>query len=69
MADAGISLDSILQRNRPIGTAPKRSAEKVQPVTIITHSTTEEAIRGALASVEADGEVHGRPQMIRIEAL
>ncbi len=69
MAEAGISLDSILQRNRPIGTAPKRSAEEVQSVTIITHSTTEETVRGALANIEADGGVFGRPQMIRIEAL
>ncbi len=69
MADAGISLDSILQRNRPIGMAPKRSAEEVQSVTIITHSTTEEVVRGALATIEAEGEVFGRPQMIRIEAL
>jgi len=69
MADAGISLDSILQRNRPIGTAPRRSAEQVMPVTIITHSTTEETMRGALARIEADGGVFGRPQMIRIEAL
>ena len=69
MADAGISLNSILQRNRPIGTAPKRSAEEVMPVTIITHSTTEQTVRGALANIEADGGVFGRPQMIRIEAL
>jgi len=69
MADAGISLDSIVQRNRPIGMAPKRSAEAVQPVTIITHSTTEQTVRAALASIEAGGEVFGRPQMIRIEAL
>jgi homoserine dehydrogenase len=69
MADAGISLDSIVQRNRPIGMAPKRSAEEVMPVTIITHSTTEETMRGALANIEADGGVFGRPQMIRIEAL
>ncbi len=69
MAEAGISLDSIVQRNRPIGTAPRRSAEAVQPVTIITHSTTEQAVRGALGAIEAEGEVFGRPQMIRIEAL
>ena len=69
MADAGISLDAILQRNRPIGAAPKRSAEEVQPVTIITHSTTEHAVRGALQKIEAEDEVYGRPQMIRIEAL
>jgi homoserine dehydrogenase len=69
MADANISLDSILQRNRPIGSAPKRSADEVQSVTIITHSTTEATVRGALAAIEAEGEVYGRPQMIRIEAL
>ncbi len=69
MAEAGISLDSILQRNRPIGSAPKRSMEEVQPVTIITHSTTEQAVRGALSAIEAEGEVFGRPRMIRIEVL
>ena len=69
MADAGISLDSILQRNRPIGTAPKRSADELMPVTIITHATTEETVRAALTNIMADGGVFGRPQMIRIEAL
>jgi homoserine dehydrogenase len=69
MAEAGISLDSIVQRNRPIGMAPKRGTDVAQPVTIITHSTTEQSVRSALASVEAGGEVFGRPQMIRIEAL
>jgi homoserine dehydrogenase len=69
MAEAGISLDSIVQRNRPIGTAPKRGTEEAQPVTIITHSTTEQAVRSALAAIEAGGEVFERPQMIRIEAL
>jgi homoserine dehydrogenase len=69
MADASISLDSIVQRNRPIGTAPRQSTEAVQPVTIITHSTTEQAVRAALTSIEAEGEIFGRPQMIRIEAL
>jgi homoserine dehydrogenase len=69
MAEEGISLDSILQRNRPIGSAPRRSAEEVMPVTIITHSTTEETMRRALANILSDGGVFGRPQMIRIEAL
>jgi homoserine dehydrogenase len=69
MAEAGISLDSIVQRNRPIGSAPRQSTDAAQPVTIITHSTTEQTVRGALASIEADGEVFGRAQMIRIEAL
>jgi homoserine dehydrogenase len=69
MAEAGISLDSIVQRNRPIGAAPKHDSDDVQPVTIITHSTTEQAVRSALANIEAEGEVFGRPQMIRIETL
>ena len=69
MADAGISLDSIVQRNRPPRTAPKHEAELLQPVTIITHDTTEQAVRGALQKIEAEGEIFGRPQMIRIEAL
>ncbi len=69
MAQAGISLDSIVQRNRPPGTAPRHENELLQPVTIITHSTTEHAVRGALRIIEADGEIFGRPQMIRIEAL
>jgi homoserine dehydrogenase len=69
MADAGISLDSIVQRNRPIGTAPRQATDVVQPVTIITHSTTEQAVRGALRNIESEGEVFGRPQMIRIETL
>ena len=69
MAEAGISLDSIVQRNRPPGTAPKHLDDQAQPVTIITHSTTEQAVRGALEEIEAEGEVFGRPQLIRIEAL
>jgi homoserine dehydrogenase len=69
MAQAGISLDSIVQRNRPPGTAPRHENDLLQPVTIITHSTTEQAVRGALRIIEADGEIFGRPQMIRIEAL
>jgi homoserine dehydrogenase len=69
MAEKGISLDSIVQRNRPIGAAPKRGTDLVQPVTIITHSTTEHAVRGALQTIESEDEIFGRPQMIRIEDL
>jgi homoserine dehydrogenase len=69
MAEAGISLDSIVQRNRPPGTAPKQGTDVAQPVTIITHSTTEAAVRNALKNIEAEGEIYGRPQLIRIEAL
>jgi homoserine dehydrogenase len=69
MAEAGISLDSIVQRNRPPRSAPRHETDDLQPVTIITHSTTEQAVRGALRNIEAEGEIFGRPQMIRIEAL
>jgi homoserine dehydrogenase len=69
MADAGISLDSIVQRNRPPGTAPRQGSEALQPVTIITHDTTEAAIRGAIKAIEADGAISGPPRLIRIEAL
>jgi homoserine dehydrogenase len=69
MADAGISLDSIVQRNRPFGSAPRHETGLAQPVTIVTHATTEQAVRGALKTIEAEGEIFGKPRMIRIEAL
>ena len=37
------------------------------PVTLITHETTEEAIRAALDAIHKDGNVSETPQMIRIE--
>jgi homoserine dehydrogenase len=69
MADAEISLESIVQRNRPPGANPRHGSELLQPVTIITHATTEAAVRKALRDIEAEGEIFGRPQMIRIEEL
>ena len=39
------------------------------PVILITHETTEEAIRGALDAIDKDGKVSEKPQMIRIEPL
>ena len=43
----------------------------VMPVSviIITHETTEEAMRKALETIVADGKVTERPQLIRIEEL
>ena len=43
--------------------------DEAQSVTIITYETTEEAVRGALQRIEAEGEIYGRPQMIRIETV
>ena len=49
----------------PRGPSPARR----RSVILITHETTEEAIRGALAAIAKDGNVSERPQMIRIEPL
>ena len=64
MAEQDISLDSIRQRSRVRG-APEQ-AQPV-PVTLITHETTEAAVRAALEQIERDGHIVGRAQMIRIE--
>ncbi|MGF1622240.1 MAG: homoserine dehydrogenase [Rhodomicrobiaceae bacterium] len=72
MASEGISLESIVQKQRP---ALPRGSDRISkpgaplPVVIITHETTEAAIRGALDAIEADGHVSETPQMIRIESL
>jgi homoserine dehydrogenase len=72
MGDRGISLESIVQ-HRPVapptpGVAPQPPAKSAD-VIIITHETTEEAMRKALETIEKDGKVTERPQMIRIEEL
>ena len=63
MAEREVSLESIVQRG-PRG-APGAQAN----VVIITHDTTEEAIRRALDAIESDGKVAEKPQMIRIEKM
>ena len=73
MGDRGISLESIVQ-HRPQTLHAPRASSRVQnradqPVIIITHETTEEAMRLALETIEKDGNVTERPQMIRIEEL
>ena len=70
MAEQRISIESIVQRrprtelvghgSRPAGPAP---------VVLVTHQTTEAAVRKALAAIERDGHVDAKPQMIRIEKL
>lgn len=72
MGDREVSIESIVQR-RPrsalpgIGARPKPGAPA--PVVMITHETTEEAIRQAIEAIERDGKVSERPQVIRIEKL
>src|SRR6185295_16653730 len=71
MADQGISIESIVQR-RPRAELPGFvRPHKASPaaVVMITHHTTEAAIRKALAAIERDGHVDQKPQMIRIEKL
>jgi homoserine dehydrogenase len=72
MGDQEISLESIVQR-RPrsalpgIGARQKPGSPAV--VVMITHETTEQAIRAAVEAIEQDGKVSERPQVIRIEKL
>ena len=72
MADRDVSLESVVQR-RPKTALPGIDARPAPgtptSVVIITHETTEEAIRKSLDAIEADGKVAEKPQMIRIEKL
>ena len=72
MAAEGISLESIVQKHSsalPPGSGRSNRPDEPTPVVIITHETTEAAIRQALDAIEADGHVDRKPQMIRIEQL
>ncbi len=71
MADQGISLESIVQRRPGAGLPGFSRRDEGAPafVVLITHQTTEAAIRKALAAIERDGHVDQKPQMIRIENL
>ena len=71
MAEQGISIESIVQR-RPSAELPglnRRYEGSSANVVMITHQTSEAAIRKALAAIERDGHVDAKPQMIRIEKL
>ena len=72
MGDRGISLESVVQR-RPKKALPGIGAKpepgEPTPVVIVTHETTEAAMRAALEAIEADGRLRHKPQMIRIEKL
>jgi homoserine dehydrogenase len=72
MGEQEISIESIVQR-RPRSALPGIGARlapgELAPLVMITHDTTEAAVRRALAAIEADGKVAGKPQVIRIEKL
>jgi homoserine dehydrogenase len=65
LADEKISIESIVQR----GTSAKDKGRATAAFILVTHDTVETAMRSALARIEKDGHVAGRPRMIRIERL
>ncbi len=69
MAEADISLESIVQRRSPeaVTRDPGGRSGAPVPVVLITYATSEAAIRAALEKVSADGHVAEPPQVIRIE--
>jgi len=70
MAEEKISLESIMQRGRdrrPHGGEDPLRVDKPALVVLITYATTEDAVRRALATIEADGVLAEKPQLIRIE--
>jgi homoserine dehydrogenase len=67
LAQQNISLESIVQRHSgPHGGDDPKGAAPI-PVILVTYATTEDAVRKALAAVERDEVITGRPQVIRIE--
>ncbi len=72
MAEQDVSLESIVQR-RPKhqlpGTGIRPELGSPTSVVLITHETTEAAMRAAMDAIEKDGKIAHKPQMIRIEQL
>ncbi|MDF3813469.1 homoserine dehydrogenase [Rhodopseudomonas sp. BAL398] len=69
LAEQDISIESIMQRHpdgRAGGNGGARKAQPV-PVILVTYATSEDAVRRALAAVQRDKVISGRPQLIRIE--
>src|SRR5215831_17644878 len=68
LAEQKISLESIVQRH-PDGVDVTGTAKNASPVPVIliTYATHEDAVHRALAAVQKDKVISGRPQVIRIE--
>jgi homoserine dehydrogenase len=62
MAENGISLESIMQRPR----VHSDDAER-QTIILVTHATTEAAVRKSVSVIKTEGYLLGEPQVIRIE--
>ena len=63
MAENDISLESIVQR----GTGANVEEAVIKTVVLVTHATTESAVKQALKAITEDGDLFDKPQMIRIE--
>jgi homoserine dehydrogenase len=65
LADNKISIESIVQR----GKSDKDQTRDTASFTLITHDALQASIDKALARIESDGHVAGKPRLIRIERL
>jgi homoserine dehydrogenase len=69
MGEAGISLESVIQRPDLRVTDAPKSDVGIRTIVLLTHSTLEQSVREALALIAADGFIVGEPQLIRMESL
>ena len=69
MAEADISLESILQKRSEIAATkdPHGRSGAPVPLVLITYAATEASIRSALEKITGDGLIAEPPQVIRIE--
>jgi homoserine dehydrogenase len=63
MADNEISLESIVQH----ASGPEGDVKAQKNVILVTHETTEAAVRKAVDGITRDGHLTDKPQVIRIE--
>lgn len=71
VGDENVSLESVVQRRERhvLPGSGRSTAGGPAQVTLITHETTENAMRAALAAIEKDDKATEPPQLIRIEKL
>lgn len=69
MAEAGISIESIVQRRsaKAASSDPQGRSGQPVPLVLITYAATEGNVREALAAIGRDGLLAEAPQLIRIE--
>ena len=69
MAEAGISIESIVQRRsaKAASSDPQGLSGQPVPLVLITYAATEGTVRKALSAIDGDGLLAEAPQLIRIE--